>query len=291
MSLKIFINDKIYYAEKGEYILDVCRRNNIFVHTLCHHESLCGLGSCRLCVVEVDEGKGNRTVISCVYPLSCDCKVLTESKKIIGIRKTILSMLQTRAPKGEGLSSLCQIYNVEQDTRFAPAVKLPAESKTDKGSSLVQQSFGHLAMSCILCGLCTQACASLGTGAISTVGRGVEKKFLLLTTSRHPAALAVLAAHLFVPQPRLFSPNPMERVQSGEGSSGCLTVIHAVNRLPRRKNTRCLKKRLPRKTQMICLRTFYVKNAAEKKAQMFSRMLLGCVVHKTLFRIRNTRLI
>jgi len=33
-----------------------------------------------------------------------------------------------------------------------------------------------LASSCILCGLCAQACAALGTGAISTVGRGVSKK-------------------------------------------------------------------------------------------------------------------
>ncbi|MBR3258603.1 MAG: 4Fe-4S binding protein, partial [Eggerthellaceae bacterium] len=29
---------------------------------------------------------------------------------------------------------------------------------------------------CILCGLCVQACNSLGTGAISTVLRGTEKK-------------------------------------------------------------------------------------------------------------------
>ena len=29
---------------------------------------------------------------------------------------------------------------------------------------------------CILCGLCVQACNALGTGAISTVNRGVDKK-------------------------------------------------------------------------------------------------------------------
>jgi ferredoxin len=29
---------------------------------------------------------------------------------------------------------------------------------------------------CILCGLCAKACAEMGTGAISTVGRGIAKK-------------------------------------------------------------------------------------------------------------------
>ena len=165
MMLKVTINGKAYEAEKGEYILDLCRRNRILIPTLCHHEGLPGLGACRLCVVEVDEGRGNRVVVSCVYPLSRDCKVFTESETIKGIRKTILSMLKTRAPEGDRLASLCQIYGVEPDGRFSAA--------TVKGGSSAEK---RLASSCVLCGLCAQACATLGTGAISTVGRGVTKR-------------------------------------------------------------------------------------------------------------------
>ena len=168
MALKVTINGKIYDAEKDEYILDVCHRNRILIPTLCDHESLKGLGACRLCVVEVNEGNGNRVVVSCVYPLSRDCEVYTESEKIKGIRKTILSMLKAMAPEGERLSSLCQIYGVDQDAgsgRFAIA-------KVAEGNS----SEKRLASSCVLCGLCVQACASLGSGAISTVGRGVGKR-------------------------------------------------------------------------------------------------------------------
>ena len=160
MNLKVKINGKTYEAEKGEYILDVCRRNRILVPTLCHHEGISGLGSCRLCVVEVNESTGNRVVVSCIYPLSQDCEVLTESEKIKGIRKTILSMLITRAPAGDRLTSLCQIYGVKDEKRFT-ARKATKERMEE---------------ACVLCGLCTQACASLDTGAISTVGRGVAKK-------------------------------------------------------------------------------------------------------------------
>ena len=166
MALKVTINGKIYEAERDEYILDVCRRNRILIPTLCNHESIKGLGCCRLCVVEVNEGGGNKVVVSCVYPLGRDCEVFTESETIKGIRKTILSMLKTRAPEGERLSSLCQMYGVDTGHgRFTAA-------KTGEGSSAEKR----LASSCVLCGLCAQACASLGSGAISTVGRGVGKK-------------------------------------------------------------------------------------------------------------------
>ena len=172
MMLKININGKTYDAEKGEYILNVCRRNRILIPTLCHHDGLSGLGSCRLCVVEVNEGKGNRVVVSCVYPLSRDCKIFTESEKIKSIRRTILSMLKTKAPEGDRLASLCSIYGVEENKRFTAA-------KTEKGGSGTKsQAPAHekrLKEACVLCGLCTQACVSLGTGAISTVGRGVTK--------------------------------------------------------------------------------------------------------------------
>jgi len=162
--IKVTINGKVYEAKKGEFLLEVCRRNRILIPTLCHHESLSGQGACRLCVVEINEGKGNQVVVSCVYPLNRDCKVFTESEKIKNLRKTILSMLITRAPQGDRLASLCQIYGVADNKRFTPP---PIGGKSaDK----------RLAEACVLCGLCAKACASLGTGAISTVSRGVTKK-------------------------------------------------------------------------------------------------------------------
>ena len=173
--LKVKINGKAYEAEKGEFILEVCRRNRVLVPTLCHHEGIPGQGACRLCVVEVNEGKGNQVVVSCVYPLIRDCEVSTESEKIKSIRKTILSMLITRAPQGDRLASLCQIYGVTAgaaDKRFTA----PKAAKGSSGSRISSPAEKKLASSCVLCGLCGQACASLGTGAISTVGRGVGKE-------------------------------------------------------------------------------------------------------------------
>ena len=166
MNLKVKINGKNYEAEEGEYILDVCRRNRIMVPTLCRHESLFGLGACRLCVVELNEGGKSQIVVSCSYPLSCDCEVSTESELVKTVRKTVLSMLITRAPMGDRLATLCQFYGVEDQAAMEARF---AEKKTGKAAK-------HLDEACVLCGLCVRACTSLGTGAISTVGRGVAKK-------------------------------------------------------------------------------------------------------------------
>jgi NADH dehydrogenase/NADH:ubiquinone oxidoreductase subunit G len=177
MSIQVTINGQIYPAEKGEYILEVARRNRIPIPSLCHLDALPGLGCCRLCVVEVNESTGGtqasgraegsapatgsapkasapKVVVSCVYPLSRNCEVFTESDKIKRIRRGILSMLRDRAPEGKRLASLCGLYQVPAETRYTPA-------QNEK---------------CVLCGLCTLACATLGAGAIATVSRGIGKK-------------------------------------------------------------------------------------------------------------------
>jgi NADH dehydrogenase/NADH:ubiquinone oxidoreductase subunit G len=154
MPVTVTINGKAYEAEKGEYILAVARRNKILIPTMCHHESLSGQGCCRLCVVEVNEGSGPKVVVSCVYPVNRDCEVSTESEKIKRLRRSVLGMLRDRAPQGTRLASLCQIYQVPENERFT----VPPNEK------------------CVLCGLCVQACAGLGTGAIATVSRGIGKR-------------------------------------------------------------------------------------------------------------------
>jgi NADH dehydrogenase/NADH:ubiquinone oxidoreductase subunit G len=151
--LEVHIDGKSIRAEAGEYILAVAKRNGIPIPTLCHHSAIAGLGSCRLCIVEVDEGSGRKVVASCVYPLKRGCEIVTQSEKIIRHRRLIISMLRDRAPQAAFLQRLCDEYAVP-----------------DTGGR-----YG-LPSNCVLCGRCAAACAVLGNGAISTVGRGTAKK-------------------------------------------------------------------------------------------------------------------
>jgi NADH dehydrogenase/NADH:ubiquinone oxidoreductase subunit G len=154
--MKIVIDGKQYEAEHGEYILNVCKRNGIYIPTLCHSDALPGQGSCRLCIVEVIERGRARVVTSCLYPITKEVEVLTKSEKIMSMRKTIITLLAARAPKNQYMRKLKQEYGVldEEIERF----KLNDSEQ------------------CILCGLCVKACEEVGTSAISTVNRGVTKK-------------------------------------------------------------------------------------------------------------------
>jgi len=171
--MNITIDGKAVECENGEYLLDVAARNGINIPTLCHHEALKGLGSCRVCIVETEIDGRRDIVASCVYPLERDCAVYTDSDRVRRHRRMILALLQARAPGSIEIARLCEEYGTQKYRRFS------ARSKGD----------GSGDTKCILCGLCVKACESLGTGAIGTVGRGVEKK--VSTPYDEPALVCV----------------------------------------------------------------------------------------------------
>lgn len=152
--MKIIIDGKSCEADYGEYILQVARRNNIYIPTLCHSDALPGEGSCRLCIVEVIDKGWSKVVTSCIYPITREIKVVTNSDKIKAMRKTIIMLLSARVPNNDAVGQLREKFEVEEVTRF----------KSDNS------------MECVLCGLCVKACEKVGTSAIATVNRGVTKK-------------------------------------------------------------------------------------------------------------------
>ncbi len=152
--MEIKINGKECTCEKGEFLLEVAKRNGFDIPTMCHHPGLAEQGCCRVCIVEVVENGRSKVVVSCVYPLERPCEVFTDSEKIKEERSVILMLLKTRAPASLEIQAMCDKYGVFETSRLKPV----------DGEK------------CILCGLCVKACGALGTGAISTINRGVTKK-------------------------------------------------------------------------------------------------------------------
>ena len=96
----------------------------------------------------------SKIVVSCVYPVEKPIEVYTDSERVRENRAVVLMLLKGRAPESEEIKRLCEEYGAIDGSRF---------------QALDNEK-------CILCGLCARACKSLGTGAISTVGRGTGKK-------------------------------------------------------------------------------------------------------------------
>jgi NADH dehydrogenase/NADH:ubiquinone oxidoreductase subunit G len=160
--MKIIIDGKTCEAEKGEFILQIAKRNNIYIPTLCHSDALAGLGSCRLCMVEVVDRGRAKVVTSCLFPVTKEVEVVTNSDRIKRIRNNIVTLLQVRCPENEEVAKMAKAFGVDK--------KRVERFKLDNTEN------------CVLCGLCTKACKELGTGAIATVNRGIYKE---VATSYH----------------------------------------------------------------------------------------------------------
>ncbi len=152
--IELTINGKRFVCESGETILQVASRNRIQIPTLCHHEGLCAQGVCRVCMVEIIENGWSKLVAACIFPIRRSIEVFTDNETVQKHRATVISLLLARTPGSERIERLARYYKVALSERFVEQV----EEK------------------CVVCGLCVRACSSLGTGAISTVNRGISKK-------------------------------------------------------------------------------------------------------------------
>lgn len=171
--IKVTLNGKEYIATTNMTILDLCKREDIFVPTLCYHPDLSTKGICRICVVEVE---GYKTLqAACSTPLVDGMKILTSSEKIRRARKTIVELLLAnhytdcttchKNLKCE-LQDLANLYGLT-DLRWQE--KRVRTVKQDASSPVFVRDNNK----CVLCQRCIRACSELqGVYAIANLYKG-----------------------------------------------------------------------------------------------------------------------
>ena len=93
--INITIEGQPYQVEKGLTILEAARKCGYEIPSLCaFNHGECSLASCRVCLVEAQEGKGPyRLVASCVYPVSDGMNIMIGSPKATAARRTSVELL------------------------------------------------------------------------------------------------------------------------------------------------------------------------------------------------------
>jgi formate dehydrogenase alpha subunit len=91
MTVQITINGRPLQAQEGTTVLETARMHGIEIPTLCHHPKLKPVGSCRLCLVEV-EPRGYLAT-ACTLQVQEGQSLKTETPRLVEIRKGILEML------------------------------------------------------------------------------------------------------------------------------------------------------------------------------------------------------
>jgi heterodisulfide reductase subunit A len=149
--VSVRINGREIEAEKGCTILRAASDQGVRIPTLCHHEALEAFGSCRLCVVEIRQGRRRRLVTACNFEIREGLEIETDSDRVRASRRMTVELLLSRCPEAEVLKNLALEYGIKQP-------RFPAEEHD-----------------CILCGLCVRICRQrMGVGAAYFVGRGTE---------------------------------------------------------------------------------------------------------------------
>jgi len=169
--IELTIDGAAVRVPAGTTVFDAARMQGIAIPTLCHLQNETPVGVCRLCVVDT----GARVLTaSCVRPVEPGLKIVTNSEKVIGARKTLLELMMSDHPspcarqKNSGdceLETLAAAAGVSEP-RFARRTV----SRGHDDSSLAI-AVDHDA--CILCDRCIRGCDEVRNNfVLGRMGKG-----------------------------------------------------------------------------------------------------------------------
>ncbi|MBR2121655.1 MAG: FAD-dependent oxidoreductase [Lachnospiraceae bacterium] len=166
MSVTIKIDDRTLQVEEGMNVLEAALQNGIYIPHLCHHPDLPELGSCRLCIVEV-EGEDGVTP-SCKLEAKDGMVIRTKSDQISHLRNLSMELILAAHPEDCStcpkygqceMQTLIQYMNVSA-TRMNRRVK---GFKMNEENPLIIHDMNR----CVMCGRCVRACGELrGVGVL-----------------------------------------------------------------------------------------------------------------------------
>ena len=154
------INGAVISAAASDTILEAARRAGIYIPHLCYHPKLHPIGSCRLCVVEIEGVRD--PMASCTTPVKEGIAITTDSPNLQQLRKEALNYILLNHPlecpvcdkAGEcRLQDLCQEFGITRQPFSIPGVTYA----TDYDSPLIEKHDAR----CVMCGRCVSICTQV----------------------------------------------------------------------------------------------------------------------------------
>ncbi|MDP3012811.1 MAG: formate dehydrogenase subunit alpha, partial [Candidatus Subteraquimicrobiales bacterium] len=163
-------------ANPEETILDVAKREGIYIPTLCHDARLKPYGACRLCLVEMEGAKG--FLLACATTVTNGMVINTDTVTLHEIRKTIIELLLSDHPmdclvcESAGRCELQDVaYNLGIDLKVARFEGGKHVYAIEDFNPLIERDPNK----CILCGRCVRICAEVQQNFVyDFINRGFE---------------------------------------------------------------------------------------------------------------------
>ena len=188
-SVKITLDGKEIEAAEGELVIAAAERNGTYIPRFCWHPRMNPVGMCRMCLVEIDTGRGPALQPSCMIPCSDGMTVTTDSDATKKAQEGVLEFLLANHPldcpvcdKGGECPLQDQAYShgpgesrfVEEKVHFEKPIAISPLVDLDRER-------------CILCDRCTRFADEVaGDTLIHFIDRGAQTQ--VNTFPDHPFA-------------------------------------------------------------------------------------------------------
>jgi NADH-quinone oxidoreductase subunit G len=173
----VTIDGQAIVARKGELIIEAAERNGIYIPRFCYHPRMESVGMCRMCIVEVDTGRGPALLPSCMLECTPDMKVDTTSPVTQKAQDGVLEFLLVNHPLDCPVCDKggeCPLQ--DQTMAYGPGESRFVEEKRHKEKPIPVSDLVLLDRErCILCDRCTRFAKDVaGDPLIHFLNRGNE---------------------------------------------------------------------------------------------------------------------
>jgi len=155
--ITVTINGREFKSTFGKTILEIARENDIYVPTMCYLTKVQPIGSCRMCVVEVEGVEG--MILSCQEKATDGAVITTDSNALFEERQNIMKLYNVNHPLECGVcdkSGECDLQNKTME------FNLEAQDFTARDQHRPVENWGHVSYDPALCIMC-EKCVRVST--------------------------------------------------------------------------------------------------------------------------------
>jgi len=175
--VSLTVNDTSVRATEGQLLIDACEQAGVYIPRFCYHPRMKPVGMCRMCLVEVDTGRGAALQPSCMVTVSEGMQVETESPVAKKAQEGVLEFLLLNHPLDCPVCDKggeCPLQ--DQTMAYGPGESRFVESKRHFAKPIPISPLVYLDRErCILCDRCTRFASEVaGDPLIHFIDRGSE---------------------------------------------------------------------------------------------------------------------
>ena len=174
-NIALTIDGKEAKVPEGTNLIEAAASVGVHIPNLCYLKGMRGIGACRLCLIDIEGGKG--PVVGCITKAKEGMVVNTATDDIQETRKFIIDLILSMHPLDCMTCTKAGVCNLQE---YAYDMEI-------KESSLTRKKFGYPVDEanpfikrdpdyCVLCARCVRVCKEQGTNVLDFMGRGVGAK-------------------------------------------------------------------------------------------------------------------